>query len=176
MLNIREATQADLNALHEVGCETYRQHFSTIWSPAGLLAFLDRDFSHGALRESLELSDSHLWLLACDEHARVVGFAKVNWSAPAPLTGEIGAELRKIYFLKSAAGLGYGKQLMQYICDLAVQRGESLLWLTVLKSNPNARRFYETFGFQLIGQIPFNTDLTEIGMNAMGFELKQLGG
>ncbi|AKS09910.1 GNAT family N-acetyltransferase [Pseudomonas trivialis] len=174
MLNIREATEADLDSLQQVGCETYRQHFSTIWSPAGLQAFLDRDFSHGALRESLDLSDSHLWLLACDEHARVVGFAKVNWSAPAPLTGAIGAELRKIYFLKSAAGLGYGKQLMQYIRDLAVQRGESLLWLTVLKSNPSARRFYEAFGFQLIGEIPFNTDLAEIGMNAMGFELTQL--
>lgn len=65
---------------------------------------------------------------------------------------------------------------MKYICDLAVQRGESLLWLTVLKSNPSARRFYEAFGFQLIGEIPFNTDLAEIGMNAMGFELTRLEG
>jgi len=41
--------------------------------------------------------------------ATVVRLAKVNWSAPAPIMGEIGAELRKIYFLKSAAGRGYGQ-------------------------------------------------------------------
>lgn len=175
MLNILEATQSDLDALQKVGCETYRQHFSAIWSRAGLQAFLDRDFSADALRDSLELSDRHLWLLASDKSPQVVSFAKINWSAPAPLTGEMGAELQKIYFLKSAAGLGYGKQLLQYICERAIQRDEGMLWLTVLKSNPNARRFYEAFGFQLIGEIPFNTDLAEIGMDIMRLELKRLG-
>ena len=59
----------------------------------------------------------------------------------------MGAELQKIYFLKSAAGLGYGKQLLQFISDRAVQRGERLLWLDVLKSNANAQRFYEAVAF-----------------------------
>lgn len=48
-----------------------------------------------------------------------VGLAKINWAAPAPLAGEVGAELRKIDFLKSAVGRGYGKPFMQFICDQA---------------------------------------------------------
>ena len=175
MLRIHQATPADLDALREVGCTTYREHFAHIWSPAGLQAFLDRDFSHDALRQSLETSDSPLWLLASDDNAQVVGLAKVNWSAPTPITGEVGAELRKIYFLKSAAGRGYGKRFMQFICDQAVARGERSLWLTVLKSNPGARRFYEAFGFKWIGEIPFKTDLAEIGMDVMGLELQRKG-
>ena len=171
-LYIREATIADLDALRDVGCETYRQHFAQIWSPAGLQAFLDQDFAPSVLQSSLESSDRHLWLIASDEDSRVVGFSKVNWSTPAPITGEMGAELQKIYFLKSAAGLGYGKQLLQFISDRAVQRGERLLWLDVLKSNANAQRFYEAVGFRALGEIPFSTDLTEIGMVGMGLQLE----
>ena len=174
-LSIREATKADLDALRDVGCETYRQHFAQIWSPAGLQAFLDRDFAPSVLQSSLESSDRHLWLIASDEDSRVVGFSKVNWSTPAPITGEMGAELQKIYFLKSAAGLGYGKQMLQFISDRAVQHGEHLMWLDVLKSNTNAQRFYEAVGFRTLGEIPFSTDLTEIGMVAMGLALKELG-
>lgn len=175
MLNIRTATTADLDALHEIGCRTYREHFSTLWSPAGLQAFLERDFSTHALRQSVESADSQMWLLVSNEHEQVVGLAKVNWSTSLPVTGEAGVELRKIYFLKSAAGLGYGKQLLQFICDQAIERAESLLWLTVLKSNANARRFYEAFGFQATGEIPFKTDLAEIGMDVMALELDKPG-
>lgn len=172
MLQIHQATRADLAALIDIGCTTYREHFRQIWSPAGLQAFLDQDFSYRSLEASLESSHKHLWLIASDEHTEVVGFAKVNWSAAAPITGEIGAELQKIYFLKAAAGRGYGKQLLEFICSSAVQRGEQMLWLDVLKSNANARRFYEAFGFQVIGEIPFCTDVAEIGMVAMKLDLK----
>lgn len=173
MINIREATKADLDVLREVGCETYREHFSAIWSLAGMQGFLNQDFSPSALGKSLESSASHLWLIASDDSGRVVGFSKVNWSTPAPLTGEVGVELQKIYFLKSEAGRGYGKQLLRFICNRAIERGERLLWLDVLKTNSNARRFYEGFGFQEIGEIPFKTDLAEIGMVVMACELSR---
>ncbi|MFL1416838.1 GNAT family N-acetyltransferase [Pseudomonas fildesensis] len=173
MINIREATNTDIDVLHEIGCKTYREHFSTIWSPAAMQDFLDQDFSPSVLSRSLEASDEHAWLIASGESDQVVGFAKVNWSKAAPLTDEPGAELQKIYFLKSAAGLGYGKQFLHAICDRAIQRGERSVWLDVLKTNSNARRFYEAYGFQEIGEIPFNTDLAEIGMVVMGLQLKQ---
>ncbi|MGO4798144.1 N-acetyltransferase family protein [Pseudomonas sp. W22_MBD1_FP4] len=173
MINIRAATEADLDSLRALGCETYQQHFSTLWSPDGMRDFLDKDFSRDALSRSLDLPKRQSWLIASDERGTPIGFSKVNWSTPTPITGELGAELQKIYFLKTAAGLGYGKQLLQFICDQAVQRGEHLLWLDVLKSNSNARRFYEAFGFRQIGEIPFDTDLAEVGMVVMGLELNR---
>jgi ribosomal protein S18 acetylase RimI-like enzyme len=133
--------------------------------------FLNQDFSLSALGKSLESPASHLWLIASDDNDRVVGFSKVNWSVPAPLTGEVGVELQKIYFLKSQAGRGYGKQLLRFICNRAIAQGARLLWLDVLKTNSNARRFYEGFGFQEIGEIPFKTDRAEIGMVVMACKL-----
>ena len=171
MITISEAAKSDIAVLREIGCETYREHFSSIWSLAGMQGFLDQDFSHSALAKSLEASASHLWLIASNEKGNAVGFSKINWSTPLPLTGEVGAELQKIYLLRSEAGRGYGKQLLRFICDRAIERGERLLWLDVLKTNSNARRFYEGFGFQEIGEIPFKTDLAEIGMVVMACEI-----
>jgi len=173
MITIHKATTADIDTLREVGCQTYREHFSTLWSTAGLQAFLDRDFSSSALSQSLQLPASHGWFIAVDEQGKAAGFAKVNWAVPAPLTGEVGAQLKKIYLLKSAAGRGYGKQLLQFVCDEVAQRGEPLLWLDALKTNANAQGFYEAFGFRHMGEIPYSTDLADIGMVVMGLELKQ---
>ncbi|WP_395607272.1 GNAT family N-acetyltransferase [Pseudomonas sp. B22129] len=173
MIRIHKATEADLDALREVGCETYREHFSTIWTRAGLENFLDQDFSLTALRQSLAAPERHLWLIVSDRSAQVVGFAKVNWATVVPVTGGTGAELQKIYFRQSAAGLGYGRQLLRFICEQAAQRGEQRVWLDVLKSNTKAHAFYEGFGFQRLGEIPFSTDLLEIGMRVMGFELNK---
>ncbi|MGE8097007.1 N-acetyltransferase family protein [Pseudomonas fluorescens] len=173
MINIREATKTDLDTLRRIGCETYREHFSAIWSLAGLQNFLNQDFSPSSLGKSLESSTNHMWLIASDDSGRDVGFSKINWSTPAPLTGEVGAELQKIYLLKSEAGRGYGNQLLRFICNRAIERAEPLLWLDVLKTNANARRFYEGFGFQEVGEIPFKTDIAEIGMLVMVYGLSR---
>lgn len=173
MIRIHKATEADLDTLREVGCETYREHFSTIWSPVGLEGFLDQDFSLTALGQSLAAPERHLWLIVSDRSAQVVGFAKVNWATVVPVTGDTGAELQKIYFRKSAAGLGYGRQLLRFICEQAAQRGEQRVWLDVLKNNAKAQAFYEGFGFRRIGEISFSTDLLEIGMLVMGLELNK---
>ena len=62
---------------------------------------------------------------------------------------------------------------MQCVRDEVAQRGEHLLWLDVLKTNVSAQGFYEAFGFRRMGEIPFSTDLADIGMVVMGLQLKQ---
>lgn len=86
---------------------------------------------------------------------------------------QVGAKLQKIYFLKSQAGKGYAKQLLQFTPDAAQNQNEGFIWLDVLKSNSDARRFYERFGFRTLGEIPFSTDMTEIGMVVMCLDLSR---
>jgi ribosomal protein S18 acetylase RimI-like enzyme len=171
VISIREATIEDLHLLREVGMNTYSEHFSEIWTEAGMQNFLNEDFSICELRKSIESPASHCWLIASDEENRTVGFAKVNWSKTIPISGETGAELQKIYFLKSQAGKGYGAQLLRHIEDLAQSRKAGFIWLDVLKTNANAQRFYENSGFKALGEIPFCTDKAEIGMVVMCCEL-----
>jgi ribosomal protein S18 acetylase RimI-like enzyme len=57
--------------------------------------------------------------------------------------------------------------MLDAVIDRARQRGDRLIWLDVLKSNTGARAFYERHGFEAVGEIPFATDLREIGMWVM---------
>lgn len=50
---------------------------------------------------------------------------------------------------------------------------EGFIWLDVLKTNSNAQRFYESFGFGALGEIPFSTDMAEIGMIVMCRDLSR---
>ncbi|WP_375373155.1 hypothetical protein [Pseudomonas hygromyciniae] len=45
--------------------------------------------------------------------------------------------------------------------------------MDVLKTNSNAQRFYERFGFRALGEIPFSTDIAQIGMVVMGHDLSR---
>ena len=135
--------------------------------------FLDEDFSVHALEKSIESPSHHCWLIAFDEQNQAVGYAKVNWSKRIPLSTQMGAELQKIYFFKSQAGKGCGKQLLQFIHNAAQDRNEGFIWLDVLKINSDAQRFYERFGFKTLGETPLSTDMAEIRMIVMCLEIWQ---
>jgi ribosomal protein S18 acetylase RimI-like enzyme len=171
MLMIRAATSADRDRLSRLGEATYRSHFTAIWSPARLEAYIAAEYGPAALERSLGGADGSLWLIAAlaDEP---IGFAKLNWERPLPIAGGgSGAELQKIYFDAARTGQGYGGSLLAAVIEQASCRGEPTVWLDVLKSNSGARAFYERHGFEVAGEIPFATDLREIGMWVMAREL-----
>lgn len=172
-LKIRAASIADLSSIQALGRETYLEHFPSIWSEGYLQQFLRQDFSTQSLRHSLSSPD-HTWLVAQDASESFVGYAKLNWDQPEPISNRIGTELQKIYFRSHATGNGYGGTLLEFIADMAAGRSE-MLWLGVLKSNMGAKRFYASRGFQALGEIPFNTDLLEIGMLVMARPLTTNG-
>jgi ribosomal protein S18 acetylase RimI-like enzyme len=131
--------------------------------------FLQRDFSEEALQASL-VSPAHTWLVLRDA-GEPMGFAKINWDRPDPVRHTVGAELQKIYFSSAATGKGYGARLLDAVFGEVRQRGQSWVWLDVLKSNRGAQAFYEKHGFQMIGEIPFSTDKAEIGLFVMARDL-----
>lgn len=171
MIHIRDAGIEDLHMLRELGMATYSEHFSEIWSVDAMERFLNEDFSIDKLQASIDSPASHSWLIAFNDQEQAVGFAKLNWSRPTPLCGQPGTELQKIYFLKSQAGKGFGKQLLHFIFESARERNQSLIWLDVLKTNTSAQHFYEGFGFRALGEIPFSTDKADIGMIVMRCDL-----
>ena len=169
MLTVRPATIADRDALSRLGAETYRSHFTAIWSPQRLNSYIEAEYGPAALARSLEDAGS-LWLIG-EGGGAPIGFAKPNWDRPLPIDPRrSGAELQKIYLLAGQTGRGHGAAMLGAVFDAARQRGNRLIWLDVLQSNAGARAFYERQGFAVVGEIPFATDLREIGMWVMARE------
>ena len=167
---MRPAGVEDRSRVQWIGRQSYQDHFAHCWSPRGLEAYLDADFSPELLRKTLADSGGHLWLLA-ERDRQVVGFAKLNWGVPEPISGQEGAEMQKIYFLKSETGKGYGTVLLEAVLGRVRESTFERIWLDVLKNNPGAVKFYQNQGFQIVGEKPFRTDLEEIGMVVMVREL-----
>jgi putative acetyltransferase len=64
--------------------------------------------------------------------------------------GEEVCELRKMYFLPEARGVGMGAGLLDHVLAQAAAAGFRLCYLETLVSMTQARRLYEAFGFRRI--------------------------
>jgi ribosomal protein S18 acetylase RimI-like enzyme len=171
VLKVRRAEARDVRLLAQLGETTYRSHFAGIWSPARMDAYIAAEYGEAALAESLARPELSIWLIG-EMDAEPIGFAKLNWNRPLPVAdGRIGTELQKIYLQAERTGQGHGGRMLEAVVERARQRDDRWLWLDVLKSNAGARAFYERHGFRAVGEIPFATDLREIGMWVMAREV-----
>ena len=163
--HIVRAELGDLDPLLDLGATTYREHFAAIWSPDGLARFLAREFDRDVVAEELS-SPITVYLLGLTPDP--TGFAKLRLRRAVPGdAARTGAELQKIYLRRAATASGLGARLLAAAMATARAAGEALVWLDVLKTNPGARRFYERHAFQIVGELPFATDLGEHGMWVM---------
>ncbi|MCF9046396.1 GNAT family N-acetyltransferase [Acinetobacter nectaris] len=166
---IKQAVYEDLELIQKVGRQSYIDHFSTIWTRQGVETFLNGSFSDEQLRHSLD-DNNQFWFLYMQSPEKCIGIAKVHLNEYEPNIKCEGAELEKIYFLREAVGQGYAKKFIQFILDFAEERDQKSMYLSVLKSNVRAQRFYEYHGFVYKADVPYSTDLYDIGMNIMKFD------
>ena len=77
----------------------------------------------------------------------------VGGGGVAPLVGgdDDICELRKMYFLKSARGLGIGSEMLRRCLDAARSHGFRWCYLETLAGMNDAIRLYERHGFHRIG-------------------------
>jgi ribosomal protein S18 acetylase RimI-like enzyme len=160
----------DVGQLEAIGKQTYRDHFSEIWSTQGLETYLGSHFSADVLRSQLQsLSIRYYFPL---HNGKISGIVKIKCNSRIPVSPfDGGFELEKIYLLNTFTGLGLGKMILTEFVKIASECGERFLWLDVLKSNVRARKLYEGVGFFVVGEIPFSTDILKIDMWVMRMDL-----
>ena len=167
----REATGADVADLARLGRDTSRTWFANVYTDEELQAFLERDFAEEVLAAHISSRETYTYLIH-ELHGQAVGFARINWHRPIPLSKGTGAELQKIYYLPAHTGKGLGRELMMAVIKTVAARGESILWLDVLDNNPRACEFYKKLGFEILGAKPFVTGRGSIGMQVLRLRVK----
>ena len=125
---------------------------------------LDRYVSAAFTLEQIvsELEDSRCAFMLAEIGVEGVGYAKVALgSGPDCVEAERPIELERIYALQTHIGQGVGSTLMRTCLDFAVDSGCDVIWLGVWEQNQRAIRFYERFGFEIVGETTFlvGTDL-----------------
>lgn len=169
-MKIIHASIEHLSSLHQISSQTYRQHFSEIWTEQGIQQFIQQQYSLENIQKSLEHPD-HIWLLLQNDQQKILGYAKLILNTFQPNLGIHAAELEKIYVLEQALGQNIAAELMKYMLEFAQNNAQQFIYLEVLKNNLRAQKFYQKFSFEEKLEIPFSTDLYEIGMLIMLKEL-----
>jgi len=153
-VTIRPGTASDAALLAELGERTFIESYAeAIGEP--VVAFAKKRY--GEAQQAAELADPRVTFFIASVGAQPAGYAMLRVGAPPlPYAAERPVELSRLYLEKRWTGRGVGAALMDGCLDEARRRGHDVLWLSVWEHNTGARRFYERYGFELIGSHPFH--------------------
>src|SRR5690625_962599 len=147
-MQVRPASEEDAAAIANVHVASWKGAYRGIL-PDSLLSSLSVERRAQAWRANLRRPENNTFV-ALDGAGTVVGFASLEGSRDSDASKDTG-EITTIYVIPDKWGHGYGRVLMEVVCNAARNRGFADLTLWVLEENVRARQFYEKAGFTLDG-------------------------
>lgn len=148
----RNATRDDLPQVDHIFRTSFCETFAHLYSPENLGAFLGK-FTLEAWQK--EFDDPAYEFRLAEVDGKAVGYCKLG-----PLTLPVepegpAIELRQLYIVKDHLGTGIAPLLMDWALEEAGEREVREVYLTVYIDNHRAKRFYERYGFEAVGQYDF---------------------
>ena len=143
MYTIRKATLKDVETIRSLAKEIWYDTYLPILAEAQLEYMLGEIYSTQKLSAQIKNNEQTFLLLLEDE--QVVAFASYSPRAEDPGI----YKLHKIYCLPATQGKGYGKVLINTVCEAVIKAGKHLLELNVNRHN-KAKDFYEKMDFKVI--------------------------
>jgi len=148
---IREVLAGDIAALSELAQRTYAEAFGHSFSRSDLTAHLQNQLSTEYFRQA---SDADVILVA-DLDGSLIGYVQFGSVRIARVAASAeDQELRRLYVKAGFRGGGIGRRLLESALAHPRLAGAADIYLDVWERNDGARRFYEQFGFKVIGAHP----------------------
>ncbi len=147
-MNIVVVSKEQLPIVRELALKIWPHTFDNILSSEQIDYMLDMMYSIDSLEKQLE--NNKIFLLASAEN-QFVGFA----SYELRFDNSNKTKIHKLYVLPETQGKGVGRQLIDYITEIALKNQDSVLHLTVNKYN-KAKDFYLKNGFVITEEAVFD--------------------
>ena len=152
--SLRTAGVEDAATITDLGRRTFAATFSGENDPGQIKAYMEEAFSSEQILSELNEPDSS-YLLVMDGE-RIAGYGKIKpGKRPQCVNGVDAAELERIYVDGPWLGKGAGEYLLKALLAKAKDSGYRSVWLGVWEHNPRAIRFYEKYGFAVVGDKSF---------------------
>lgn len=130
----------DLAAIERIAREIWYEYYVPIIGRAQVDYMVPKFQSSAAMME--QIRDGYEYF-AMQQDGELIGYTAVQ---AQPEAGRL--FISKLYLHAHARGRGTGRAAMEFLEQIARQRGLGLLWLTVNKENP-AVQAYRRMGFQI---------------------------
>lgn len=152
---IRRANSSEGALLADLGRAAFLQTFAADNTPEDMQEYLESSFSPEIQTAELSMPGSTYFVMQTDTGVPI-GFTRLLSGLPDPcVTGKSPIELVRFYLLQEWIGKGNGGKLMQACIDFARGGGYDVMWLGVWQQNPRAIKFYEKWGFRIVGEHTF---------------------
>jgi len=125
--------------------EIWQEHYVPIIGQKQVDYMLEKFQSERAVMR--QLGESYEYYLVI-HHAQSAGYVAV-----VPDRSGSTLMISKLYVRKSERGHGLGKNTLRFVEDLCLQRGSTMIWLTVNKNNAHSIAWYSRMGFRNAGPI-----------------------
>ncbi|MDE3143137.1 MAG: GNAT family N-acetyltransferase [Bacteroidota bacterium] len=156
ILQINAAHAAELSVLAK---NIYQQHYLHLWEDGGANWYMNEyAYPENILQKELE-DKNNLYCIAYHK-SKAIGYLKIKINETLKGYEELNAlEVERIYIDGSVTGKGIGKQLMQFVFDIAKQQKKDIVFLKAMDTSFDAIAFYRKLGFELCGtfQLPMPT-------------------
>ncbi len=145
-MEIKKVNEKDIDALKEIGKQTFAETFSSVNSKGNMTKYLESEFSSEKLITQLNNEESEFYFAELDE--KPVGYLKINFGEAQTEIKDINAlEIERVYVLKEFHGKKVGQKLYEKALYIARQKSMDYVWLGVWENNFRAIRFYKKNGF-----------------------------
>ncbi|MEX0273068.1 MAG: N-acetyltransferase family protein [Flavobacteriaceae bacterium] len=167
-ITIRPAQSADAAHIALLGRITFTETFGHYFRDRqDLMDYYDRTFNVDKIEGSMEKPNNRYWIAHVDRLP--VGYAKLKLHSKSDfIDADSVCQLQKIYVLKDFLSLKIGFGLQEQLLNTALELGMDWIWLSVLKQNERAIRFYKKNGFGNMGSHDFKIGKEHFNFMAMG--------
>jgi GNAT superfamily N-acetyltransferase len=105
------------------------------------------DDGYGRAFDAIDADPAQL-LVVADAGGRVVGTLQLSFIPYLTYVGGVRAQVEAVRVAADQRGCGLGRRLLEWAVGEARARGCHLVQLTTDKRRPEAKRFYESLGFE----------------------------
>ena len=148
--------------LYQLMDEIYRASYSSFWYDRGDW-YVDLIYSPQTLQKELSRSRSHYFFV--EKAERKIGILKYDFPfAPREIAIPEAMKLHRLYLHPEFHGKGVARLLFEHCEKVAREHKLQTIWLEVMASQPQAKRFYQKMGFEhlLSYQLYFEQLLPEL--------------
>lgn len=108
-----------------------------------------------------ELADPHTMFHFFKDQNKLAGYSKLILDHTCSLIAEPAVcKLEQLYFLAQFTGSGSGAKLLEHNMGLSRRLHQKGIWLEVWTGNKRAIKFYEKYGFRIVGSGSFPLSAT----------------
>ena len=171
-MRIRPAVYEDASCLSTLSMEVWLHTYAKEGIPKSWADYVLQHFDIEKLRETLSDSQEHIWLAEAPYGKGILGYLRLTETERSYEGRRLGAEIETLYIRHHHKRCGVGAALLVQAIRFAQDQKMSGIFLTVNEENESAIAFYESQGFNEIGEDWFSLNDQRYRNLLMALQLK----